>query len=231
MSGTIDDDFFSGTDIPTDDSFLNEIMNSDAPEDSDDKENSLSDDGVMKTEAPVSGNNKKDASDDFFADENSKSEGTDNFFTDESTKSEGIDDFFGSFGEGELDSNNDQKPTEGTAGLDENPFGDSLFKASADSFGSAGLDENPFGDSLFGSTSTDNEEEDDGNPFADFDKSLSSTKSKKESIDDGNPFADLDNGNPFDDGNPFADLNSTDDKKQKKSPLDDNASSDENPFW
>lgn len=232
MSSTIDDDFFNETDIPADDSFLNEIMNSDASDDSDIKEKSQVDVDFLKPQEPLSENIKEDSSDDFFVDENSKSEEKNNFFTDESSKDEGIDDFFGSIDEDGFDRKKVEKSTEGIAGLDENPFGDSLFKASADSFGSAGIDENPFDGSLFGNTATNDKEKNDGNPFADFDKSPSS---KKESFDEGNPFADLDNSNPFsnanDNDNPFADLNDTDNKEQKKSPLEGKISSDENPFW
>lgn len=213
MSGTIDDDFFSGTDIPADDSFLDNIINSDTPEDADEKQNSPTDDSQGQK---VSASETKGA------------------YIPEAKEKASFDDFFSSFAGSEHGSVKKENPIEETAGLDENPFGDSLFKTSADSFGSAGLDENPFGDSLFGDNTTTANEEDDGNPFADFDKSFSSINSKEGSTNDCNPFADSDDENPFadsDDENPFKNLNCSNDKEQKKSPLDDDASSDENPFW
>lgn len=100
--------------------------------------------------------------------------------------------------------------TNGTAGLDEDPFGSSLFDDKPHTI--AGIDnDNPFVDMECNSSIVDN-----GNPFAGID-------SMPSAIDDGNPFADMecsspsvDNGNPFagidgipsgnNDGNPFTNM-------------------------
>lgn len=169
MSGTLDSDFFS--DMPTDDSFLDKIMNSD------EVEGESSDSEEETTE-------KTD--DDFFVEEKKPDNGVDDFFAESETSDNAIDDFFSD----SSDNIAEEKQT-GVAGLDDDPFGASLFGESAEtSYGTAGIDDNPFGDSLFGSQ--DAEEEaglDDGNPFADLiDSKSSENDSKEEPADDENPF-------------------------------------------
>lgn len=71
--------------------------------------------------------------------------------------------------------------------------------------GSAGLDDDPFGDTLFAETPHASAGIDSDNPFAELENNETAT-----SVDDGNPFAEMDNGSEIDDGNPFSQIEKAD---------------------